>query len=245
MSNDVFLDKFKWLVFGGVTAILLAFGGLIFALSITSRSNEKTEDASLLDKVGADRSPGAEAERTETAPGLSLEGKGKKSQTFNAGGGLTIIKLAHRGPSNFVVLYGQGQATQLLVNEVGLYEGSRALGLPAGDYILEIDTTGDWAVQIDQSVPTTAEAPPQTLSGDGQAATKFFSLKPGTARFRVSHEGDGFFAPYLLKADGTGLTNLANELGKFSGDKTVDIAAEGVYVVDVSANGPWSIDVSQ
>jgi len=243
MSDDVFADKFKWLLFGGVAVILVAFGGLVVVLSMTGRSNEKPEEASLLDKVGANKSP--EAERTETAPGLSFEGNGKKSQTFKAGGGLTVITLAHKGSSNFVVMYGQGQATQLLVNEVGQYDGSRALGLPAGDYVLDIDATGDWAVKIDQSIPTTAEAPPQTLSGDGPSATKFFSLKPGTARFRVSHEGAGFFAPYLLKSDGTGLTNLANELGEFSGEKTVEIAAEGVYVLDVAATGPWKIDVSQ
>jgi hypothetical protein len=242
MSNDFFLDKFKWVVVGGVVAILLAFGGLIVVLTMTGRPAPKEEDSSLLAK----ESPAAgDAERTETVPGQSFEGKGKKSQTFKAGGGLTIIKLAHRGVSNFVVLYGQGQATQLLVNEVGKYEGSRALGLPAGDYVLDIDTDGDWAIQIDQSVPTTAEAPPQKLSGTGQAATKFFSLKPGTANFKVSHEGAGLFAPYLLKADGKGLTNLANELGKFNGEKKVDIAEEGVYLVDVSATGPWSIEVSQ
>lgn len=243
MSNDLFLDKFKWVVLGGVVAIMLAFGGLIFALTMTGKSNEKTEDTSLLKP---NESPAAgDPARTETAPGQSFEGKGKKSQTFKAGGGLTIITLAHRGTSNFVVLYGQGQATQLLVNEVGKYEGSRALGLPAGDYVLDIDTAGDWAVSIDQSAPTTAEAPPQKLSGTGQAATKFFSLKPGPATFKVSHEGAGFFAPYLLKSDGKGLTNLANELGKFNGEKKVDILEEGIYLVDVSATGPWSIEVSQ
>jgi hypothetical protein len=245
LSNDLFLDKFKWVVLGGVVAILLAFGGLIFALTMTGRSNEKAEDSSLAGEVATESPAAGDPERTETAPSQSFEGTGKKSQTFKAGGGLTVIKLAHRGSSNFVVLYGQGQANQLLVNEVGKYEGSRALGLPAGDYTLEIDTAGEWAVSIDQSVPTTAEAPPQKLSGTGQAATKFFALKPGTASFRVSHEGAGLFAPYLLKADGKGLTNLANELGKFSGEKKVDITEEGVYVVDVSATGPWSIDVSQ
>lgn len=242
MSNDLFLDKFKWLVIGGVVAILLAFGGLIFVVSMTGRPAPKEEDSSLLTK----ESPAAgDAQRTETVPGQSFEGKGKMSQTFKAGGGLTIIKLAHRGTSNFVVLYGQGQATQLLVNEVGKYEGSRALGLPAGDYVLDIDTDGEWAVQIDQSVPTTAEPPPQKLTGTGQAATKFFSLKPGAANFRVSHEGDGLFAPYLLKSDGKGLTNLANELGKFTGEKRVDITEEGIYLVDVTATGPWTIEVSQ
>jgi hypothetical protein len=41
------------------------------------------------------------------------------------------------------------------------------------------------------------------------------------------------------------VTLLANELSDFTGEKTVEIYADGIYVVDVTASGPWTIDISQ
>jgi hypothetical protein len=228
---------------GGVVVILLGFGGLVFVLTQVGKPDEP-EDTGLANQPAGGQ-PAEKTEGEERVPGQSFEGKGATTETFKVGGGLTIIRLSHRGPSNFVVLYGQGQASQLLVNEVGSYDGSRALGLAPGDYSLKIDATGDWKVAVEQTTPTTADSPPQKLSGKGQAATKFFRLRPGPATFRVNHAGTGFFAPALLKADGSLVTNLANELGKFTGDKRVEIAEEGIYLVDVSANGDWTIDVSQ
>jgi hypothetical protein len=226
-----------------VVVILLGFGGLIFVLTQVGKPDEPEETGLANQPAGGEQTE--KTEGTERVAGQSFSGKGAKTETFKVGGGLTIIRLSHRGASNFVVLYGQGQASQLLVNEIGAYDGSRALGLPAGDYSMKIDSTGDWKVDVEQTTPATADAPPQKLSGKGQAATKFFRLRPGPATFRVSHAGTGFFAPALLKADGTLVTNIANELGQFNGDKRIDIAEEGIYLVDVSANGDWTIDVSQ
>ena len=232
------------MLLGGVAVILLGFGGLVVVLTQFGQPEEE-EDTGLENRPAGGERPEEKGESVERVAGQSFSGKGAKTETFKVGGGLTIIRLSHRGPSNFVVLYGQGQPSSLLVNEIGAYDGSRALGLAAGDYQIKIDSTGDWKIDIEQTTPSSADAPPQKLSGKGQSASKFFTLRPGPANFRVTHSGTGFFAPALLKADGSLVTNIANELGQFTGDKRVDIAEEGIYLVDVSANGDWTIDISQ
>lgn len=132
----------------------------------------------------------------------------------------------------------------MLVNAIGKFAGSKALGLAEGTYTLDISTVSKWSVQIDQTVPSSAESPPQKLQGKGQAATNFFSLDDGDVTFRLNHTGTGLFAPNLIRSDGTPVTLLANELGKFNGSKKVQVT-KGIYLVDVQSKGEWTIDVQQ
>lgn len=238
--ND-FWSKFKWYVIGG--GILLFVGAIILTIVLVNSSDEGPTVAAPVPTGG----PGTpEPPRIERVDSQRFEGSGSKQQTFKAGGGLTVISLTHEGRRNFVVTFGQGEDMQLLVNQIGNFEGSKAVGLPVGDYTLDIATQGEWTVEIDQSVPTEANAPPKKLEGDGVEASDFFALAVGPARFRLTHEGDGFFAPQLIKAsDGTVITLLANELGRFTGEKTVEIHEAGIYLVDVTAVGRWTIDISQ
>lgn len=247
--ND-FLSRFKWILIGGGAVILVAIAvtvGVLVGIGGGNRGDKgKTVTAADVpapetNQDSGNRATGKGISRVDTQ---SFEGKGSKTQSFKAGGGLTIIRLTHRGPTNFVVQFGQGDTKQLLVNEVGQFAGSKALGLPAGSYSFEIETTGEWTIQVDQSVPKSAAAAPQKLNGKGQVASNFFSLKEGTAKFRLNYSGGGLFAPSLIKSDGTPVTLLANELGKFTGEKEVQVTS-GIYLVDVISSGDWVIDVSQ
>lgn len=233
-----FWNKFKWYLIGAGCLLLVAIAVTVGFL--VANSNEGPV-------VAAPKpSPGQELPRVEKVESQEFEGQGSKKQSFKAGGGLTVFTLTHSGRANFVVQYGTGQTSNLLVNEIGNYEGSKAVGLPVGDYTLDIATRGQWKVKIDQSVPTEAPLPPKKLEGERAAASEFFSLKAGPARFRLTYKGAGLFAPQLINAaDGTVVTLLANELSDFTGEKTVEIVADGIYVVDVTASGPWTIDVSQ
>jgi hypothetical protein len=48
-----------------------------------------------------------------------------------------------------------------------------------------------------------------------------------------------------VKADGTPVTLLANEVKRYSGSKQIPVPEEGIYLIDVIATDPWTIDVSQ
>ncbi|HEX2150097.1 MAG TPA: hypothetical protein VHI31_08015 [Actinomycetota bacterium] len=235
-----FWSKFKWYLIGAGCLLLVAIAVTVGVL--VANSNEGPVVAAP-ERTAA---PGEEVPRVEKVESQEFEGQGSKKQTFKAGGGLTVFTLTHEGSQNFVVQYGSGDSQSLLVNEIGNFEGSKAVGLPVGDYTLDIATRGRWSVKIDQSVPTEAPLPPKKLEGTGAAASDFFSLKAGPARFRLTYNGSSLFAPQLINAaDGTVITLLANELSDFRGEKTVEIFADGIYLVDVTAGGPWTIDVSQ
>lgn len=242
------LSRFKWLLIGGGVTLLIVISVLVFVLVGGPGDDQAKVTAPV--KTGATPASGG----TTLSPPAPIQkvsvqkfnGKGNAKEPFKVGGGVTIFKFDHKGRQNFVVQYSQGDNAQLVVNEIGNVQGSKALGLPAGDYVLDVATTGEWSIQIGQSIVASAPGPPRKLSGSGQAASDFFSLKAGPATFKVSHQGSGTLAPTLLRGtDGSVVTILANELGRFSGSKTVEIPADGVYLVDVIASGAWSIDVSQ
>jgi len=67
--------------------------------------------------------------------------------------GLTIVTLTHTGSSNFAIwlLDSDGENVDLLVNEIGSFDGSTAIGLPAaGVYVLDIYADGDWTISVQQ-----------------------------------------------------------------------------------------------
>lgn len=256
--ND-FLSRFKWVLIGAGCLILVAIAVTVGVLvgigggkggdgkQITNAADVPGPKVNEGDGGGdgGGSTPGENGDKPVARVGTqNFDGKGSKKQTFRAGAGLTIVRLTHDGAANFVVQFGQGGSQQLLVNEIGKFAGSRALGLTAGTYTLDISTVGTWSVQIDQAVPGSAPSPPQKLQGKGQAATNFFSLKDGAASFQLNHTGSGLFAPSLIKSDGTPVSLLANELGRFTGSKKV-VVSKGIYLVDVMSKGEWTIDVQQ
>ncbi|GAI15311.1 unnamed protein product, partial [marine sediment metagenome] len=73
--------------------------------------------------------------------------------------GLTIFTFNHDGSSNFIVelLSIEGSLADLLVNEIGSYEGSKAVGIQQGAlfgpepgiHLLNITADGNWSITIE------------------------------------------------------------------------------------------------
>lgn len=87
-------------------------------------------------------------------PPHSLSGHGQQATQFlGLNAGLATFKMTHQGQGNFaIVLMDQdGQPRDLLVNEIGAFDGSKASGIASpGAYVLDITADGDWTVTIDQ-----------------------------------------------------------------------------------------------
>lgn len=67
--------------------------------------------------------------------------------------GLATVKLKHTGDSNFSiwVLDKNGDNVELLVNEIGSFDGSKAFQVPNdGKYTLDVSADGPWEVTIQQ-----------------------------------------------------------------------------------------------
>lgn len=240
--ND-FISKFKWVLVGGGLFILV--GIIVLVAVLASGSGDSNGDVSA-QPTDASGSPAPALERVDRQ---EFSGEGAAEQTFQAGGGLTLLRFTHSGSSstNFIVAVSQdGQLVDQVVNSIGDFEGTKAVALPVGDYVMEVRPgAGEWTAQIDQSVPEDAPSPPVEFSGSGQSATEFFSLEAGTTGFRLSHEGQGVFIPSLVRSDGTRVQSIVNESGDFSTRTSVEIKQAGIYLIDVLANGDWEIEVSQ
>lgn len=237
-----FISKFKWVLVGGGLFILVGIIVLVAVLASGSRDSDDLA-APPTDASGSPVPPVERVDRQE------FNGDGATEENFKAGGGLTLLRFTHSGggASNFIVTVSQdGQLIDQVVNAIGPFEGTRAVSLPVGDYVMEVRPgAGEWTAQIDQSVPEEAPPPPVEFSGSGQSATEFFSLEAGSVDFRLLHEGEGVFIPSLVRSDGTRVESIVNESGDFSSRVTVNIKNAGIYLIDVLANGEWEIEVTQ
>jgi hypothetical protein len=183
----------------------------------------------------------------EPAP-ISLVGSWQQSsQMFHLEKGLSIFSIQHQGSGNFTIwlVDRSGRKVDLLVNAVGEFSGSKAEEIAnASEYHLAITSDGQWAVDITQPRPVTAQPVPLSMTGVGQHATRFFSLKHGSAIFRMTHNGTSDFAVWLDDVNGKHIDLLANAVGMFDGSRSEDIDRDGIYLLDVNADGDWKIDVS-
>lgn len=182
----------------------------------------------------------------EPAP-IVLSGTGQQaSQKFTLENGLSVFRMTHDGTSNFSItlMDGEGRRIELLVNEIGRFDGSKAVGISGkGEYLLDISASGGWTVTIERPRPETAVGKPITLKGTGQQASSFVKLDKGLVVFKLKHSGDSNFAVLLMDKDGNRENLLVNEIGEFDGSKAVRINRSDIYLMDITADGQWEISI--
>ena len=100
-----------------------------------------------------------------------------------------------------------------------------------------------------KSTTTQSESKPQkqtavTLQGSGDQVKTVF-LKRGLAMFSMTHNGNRNFAVWLKGSGGEKLEVLANEIGAYAGEKSIQIKKDGEYLIEVRAKerGKWVIDI--
>jgi hypothetical protein len=215
-------------------------------------NNTPTATPSPLPATVASATPTTEAIVTlgpiyEPSPINLIGSGGQASQQFHLEKGLSLFSIKHQGSSNFIVwlVDSSGRKVDLLVDVIGEFSGSKAEGITtADDYSLDITADDAWTVDIAQPRPQIATPAPLSMTGVGQHATRFFTLKPGVATFRMTHNGTGNFAVWLDDVNGKHVDLLANKAGTFDGTKAEDIDRTGIYLLDIDADGDWKIDIS-
>lgn len=92
-------------------------------------------------------------EAARNAP-IVLSGTGQQaSSKFHLDRGLKIFKMEFTGSGNFAIflLDSNGNKLELLVNEIGNFNGSKAVQITdSGDYLLDITADGSWKVTIEK-----------------------------------------------------------------------------------------------
>lgn len=187
------------------------------------------------------------AHTPKNIPPQTFNGKSQAvTPKFTLEGGLSIFRMKHQGTANWApkLLDSEGNPVELLANEIGKFDGAKAVQVEAGEYVIDVTANGAWEIVAEQPRPIEAPPLPAALSGSGQTVSAFFFAKRGLTRFQMNHAGDANWAPKLLNADGDPIELLANEIGKFEGEKAVRIPLDDIYVIDVTANGAWTINVT-
>lgn len=194
---------------------------------------------------------------------IEFSGEGDDvSSEFMLEEGVTIITMTHDGDSNFAIelLDDTGGYVDLLVNEIGSFDGTSAIGVrdnniigaKPGTHVLNITADGNWTVLIEQPRPTSGEILPFNLTGKGCGITPFFVLDEGLTTFEMTHDGDSNFALTLFSASGEYVDLIVNEIGSYSGKQAIGVkhnniigARPGIHILSIIADGKWTLSISQ
>ncbi|MHB0914774.1 MAG: hypothetical protein ACYC5A_01175 [Thermoleophilia bacterium] len=147
------LNMFFIAVLGAVLVLLYFL--LIIGCGVTSTQETVAKTVSESAKtVTITQTVTAVAEEPKPSPGNVISGTGQQaSEMFTLEKGLAKFYLAHDGQHHFGIwlMDDQGQNIDLLVNETGPFDGSKAVKIPNdGTYILDISADGNWTVTIEQ-----------------------------------------------------------------------------------------------
>ena len=91
---------------------------------------------------------------TALAPPQTFAGQGQNCSPFERlANGLAVFYMQHNGTSNFIVWLDGDQESRisLLVNGIGSFDGSKAIGIASsGLHLLGIKADGDWTIRVEQ-----------------------------------------------------------------------------------------------
>jgi hypothetical protein len=184
-------------------------------------------------------------------PSRTLEGSGQTvTDPIHLDDGLVIFALSPPKDGYFSVklLDSSAQFVDLLASEVdpgGTL--STALNISkAGDYRLEVDSSGTWRATITQPRNLQAISAPTNFVGERQQTTSFVRLHAGAAFFRMEASGSGYFSVKLLSEAGSFVDLLTSQVDPSGiASKAEHIDEDGTYLLNVSAPGSWRISIEQ
>lgn len=145
---------------------------------------------------------------------------------------VSIAQFTHTGQSNFIVHVYQSGGSDLLINTIGSYRGSRPLS-GSEPVTLDIDADGAWSVEV-HPVGFTESA---DFAGQGDAVSELFDPPPAGA-WDIQHNGQGNFIVLFHCAGGWDL--VQNEIGSVNGSRVIEFD-KGPCLWEVQADGGWSL----
>lgn len=98
-------------------------------------------------EIDADGAWSYTIERLAKTSDVAFSGKGDYVTELSSEAQSGVWKFAHDGSSNFIVRAYTTDGRDLLINEIGAYEGKKMVEVPAGSNIMfEITADGNWAI---------------------------------------------------------------------------------------------------
>lgn len=176
---------------------------------------------------------------TTLPPGFdpfTVEGSGDDFIEFSTPGDLpAVLEITYTGGSNFsITSYTRtNDYVDLLVNEIGAYEGVRPINFAVGDKVgfLEISASGPWTINAVYLLDLEIQTGQAAGSGDD-----VIIMNVDSAVVDITHDGSSNFAIWAWTTDDRDL--LVNEIGPYDG--TVR-SLTGFVIYDIAADGNWTI----
>jgi hypothetical protein len=196
---------------------------------------------------GASPTPSATQGSTEGVPGtafkaFTLKGRGNKVAKIKlANDAIAIAAISHRGRANFVVatIDKSGSQSDLLVNEIGNYKGTRLFNADEseGTKALKIEADGSWSIAVKPVAQSRKWSGGGRVTGTGSDVLIYGRKAEGIATVRITHKGEANFVVLAYSTE-TGRELLVNEIGRYSGES---LLPAGTVLLSVEADGAWTI----
>ena len=156
---------------------------------------------------------------------------------ITVGDNLYRIHFTHSGSRNFIVRsYDKTDDKNLLVNEIGLYDGYVLL-MGKSPFMIEINANGDWTFLIEPIGSTNSTS----FSGKGDYVTDKMTTSTGVWHF--THTGKSNFIVHAFTTDGMAL--VINEIGQYDGKVRIDVPAGSLMLLEIEGDGDWTAEKVQ
>lgn len=235
-----------------VTYIFVILTGVIFTGVVLSNTSEETRTSTpsvINNNTNSDNNKKAEepvVEEKKDPDPITLTGKGDSvTEKQILVPGYALLTITNSGKSNFVLYsHSSDDDTELLVNRIGIYSGTRLLKVNEGQtYFFEISSSGDWSIVITQPTKTTITAP-ITLSGNGDSV-QLVNMNKGDYKLTLTHSGKSNFIVYFVDQYTSFYSEdlVVNDIGAYSGTNLIKASKNGVYFLNITANGNWTAKI--
>lgn len=247
----------KAIIIGCVVIIIVSIGlcGLgSLGSSLTGDSDNKNETTAKTSEETNNNTPEASTIETTTKEEIAkiddikISGSGDSATNFvDLEKGLSLFQMSHNGSANFIVQLinkETGGTIELLVNEIGKYEGTTYANIESkGQYLLEVQADGTWSGTIQQPRQEAKQGVPYEETGNGDTVFPI-KLNDGLLVLEMTHDGLANFVVSIINSDGSFSDLVANEIGSYDGSKSVSVYGGGTYYVAIQADGAWTIKMN-
>ncbi|WP_087484842.1 hypothetical protein [Brachybacterium massiliense] len=149
--------------------------------------------------------------------------------------------VAHDGSSNFAMwsVDENGQDIDLLVNEIGDYDGDVALNFAEDPAALRVEADGAWSIDLVplQEAPRWDGSAPFEATGDSIVIVA--GVAEGLTPVTLTHDGESNFAIWAWGESHPDL--IVNDIGTYDG---TTLLPDGSLVLQVNADGNWTISTN-
>lgn len=212
-----------------------------------SEGTEESEPATSTEAESAETTSQSTPE--ETTPEPAPEPEPVEPQSFSGTGSEVVIleplgedafyaTVTHQGSGN-VALWSvdeNGQDLDLMVNEIGNYEGQVAVNFNDDPAAIRVEADGEWTIELVHI----SEAPrwdgDSTYEATGDSIVIVAGVADGLTPVTLTHDGESNFAIWAWGESSPDL--IVNDIGTYDG---TTLLPDGTVVMQVDADGNWSI----